>query len=130
MSLASLNSRIAVACRSVKFSFDASSFDFFDLKVMSSVAPVIRQFFAVSRRLDPLMISMIRSMISTARIRPSWTSRFSVSFARRFVYFRVLISFWNFREASRICFNPRTSGLPSAMQSMLTPKVSSNFVFL
>ena len=101
-----------------------------DLNLIPSVSPEIRQFFACLRLVLPLRISIIRSMILHAFIRPSLISLLSYSFLRRVVYFLVLISYWNSTLYLIMSLSPRTSGLPSAIVSILTPKVSSNLVFL
>ena len=123
-------SRIAVVCLSVKRSFAASRFDCSDLKLMLSVIPSVKQALASFTFLLPRRISMIRSMTSVALIRPSWISFLSRSFARSVWYLRVASSYWKFTWWRMIGTIPIVSGFPSATANMLTPKVSSSFVFL
>ena len=73
---------------------------------------------------------MIRSITSHALIRPSCTSRRSISLRRRFWYLRVATSNWKSTWCSITCLRLNVSGLPSATASMLTPNVSSKRVFL
>ena len=85
-------SRMADACFSVKQSLDASFFDFCVLKVIFSVSPLIRQDLASFKLLLPRRISIIKSIISQALIRPSLISFCSNSFLRRVSYFLVSTS--------------------------------------
>ena len=99
------------------------------MKRMPSVTPFTRQSLAWGRVLLPRRISIIRSMQSQALMRPSCISFFSRSLARRVLYFRVQISYWNSTEWRMTGTRPRVSGFPSATASILTPKVSSSRVF-
>ena len=104
--------------------------DFSVLKLIPSVFPVIRQSFAILRFLLPLSISIIRSIILQARMSPSLISLLSSSLFRSVVYFLVASSNWKSIWCVIICLSPSVSGLPSTIASMLTPNVSSSFVFL
>ena len=70
-SLESLSSSIAVACFSVNERFFASATEPLYLKSIPSVLPVIRHVFAILTVLEPLIISIIKSITSHASIRPS-----------------------------------------------------------
>ena len=121
---------MAFACFSVKFNCCAIREDSFDRNRIPSVTPLVRQFLTIVLSLEPRRISMIRSMILHARIRPSWISLFSSSLFRSVVYFRVAISYWKATFCAMMLFSPSVSGLPPAIAIMLTPKVSSRRVFL
>ncbi len=123
-------SKIADAWRSVKSSFAACLRDFSLRNLIAPVSPFIRQFFASFIFLLPRKISIIRSITSQARISPSCTSFFSCSFASSVLYFLVASSYWNSTWWRIIGTMPIVSGLPFATESMLTPNVSSSFVFL
>ena len=68
--------------------------------------------------------------MSHALIRPSLISLLSSSFFRSVWYFLVLSSYWKSIWCLIIFLNPKVSGLPSTIASMLTPNVSSSLVFL
>ena len=123
-------SKMALACFSVNISWAAMILDSLDLNLMPSTLPSTRQAFAMARSLDPRKISMTRSITLQALIRPSWISLRSCSLANRLVYFLVATSNWKSTLALMICFKPIVSGLPFAIASILTPKVSSRRVFL
>ena len=121
---------MALAWASVNLSWEAITSDSRVLNLIPAVLPSTRQAFACCLSLEPLRISIIRSITLQALIRPSWISFLSCSFLRRLVYFLVASSNWKSVQAFRIFFMPMVSGLPSAMASILTPKVSSSLVFL
>ena len=73
---------MASAWRSVNRSMEAIFFEIFDLKVMLSVRPWVRQALASWTLRLPRRISMIRSITSQALMSPSWISFFSSSLAR------------------------------------------------
>ena len=123
-------SRIACACRSVKCSCCAIISDAGFLNVILSVTPSVRHALASLILRLPRRISIMRSMTLQALIKPSWISFLSSSFARSVLYLRVAISYWNCTWWRMIGTIPIVSGLPSATASILTPKVSSSFVFL
>ena len=124
------SSKIAVACASVNKSFAACLRDFSVRKLIPSVIPSDRHAFAIFKVLLPRIISIIKSITSTARIRPSWISFLSSSFSRSTLYLCSVFWYWNSMKLRRIPFKFKVSGLPSAIASILTPNVSSNFVFL
>ncbi len=121
---------MAEAWRSVKCSFLASASKPGVRKWILEISPFIRQALASFKLLDPRRIAMIRSITSQAAIRPSCTSFLSSSFWRRTWYFFLVFTCWKSRKCFKIPRRVRVSGLPPAMASMLTPKVSSSFVFL
>ena len=100
------------------------------MKTTPLVSPFVRQFSASFRFLEPRITAITRSMMLQAAIRPSWISRLPSSFSRSTRYFRSRISCWKRSHSARILGRLMTSGLPSQMASILTPKVSSSFVFL
>ena len=93
ISLYKRKSSIACACFSEKFRLLAYSSDSLLLNFILSVIPFIRQFLASLRLLLPRSISIIRSIISHALIRPSLISFCSISLLRSVVYFLVFISY-------------------------------------
>ncbi len=123
-------SSMAFACFSVKLSWEAITFDSLERNFIPVVFPSVRQAFAMALSLEPRRISITRSITLQALINPSWISFRSLSFSRRVVYF--LAATWNWKSTLYliICLSPITSGLPSAMASIFTPKVSSRRVFL
>ena len=86
-------SRIAEACFSVKSSLAAFFFEASVLNLIPSILPLIRQSFAILRLELPRRISIIRSIISQALIRPSLISLLASSLLRSVVYFLVFISY-------------------------------------
>ena len=121
---------MASACLFVKSRVFAAFSEVLVLNFMPSVFPSTRQASAIALSLLPRRISMIRSMQSQAFISPSWTSFFSLSLFRSVVYLRLASSYWNSTWCLMIGTIPRVSGRPSQTQSILTPNVSSSFVFL
>ena len=65
-----------------------------------------------------------------ALIRPSLISFCSNALLRSVVYLRCASSYWKSTLYFIILLSPITSGLPSAIANIFTPKVSSNLVFL
>ena len=130
ISLYNLIERIASACFSVNKRVLAASMDFFVLKVILSTTPLIKHCLASSSFFEPRSISIIKSIQSTALIRPSLISLLISSFSRRVVYFLLLISIWKSVKCLNISNNESVSGLPFTVASIFTPNVSSNLVFL
>ncbi len=121
---------MASAWGSVNWSCAAIAIEAFVLNRMPSVFPRTRQSFACWRLFDPRRISITRSITLTALMRPSWISRFFFSSARRFSYLRLVTSKEKSTLARRTALRLMVSGRPLWIASMLTPKVSSSFVFL
>ena len=118
-------SNIAPACLSVKSRPAACFFDCSDLNLIPSTLPLTRQSFAILRLALPRNISIIRSIISQALIRPSLISLLAFSFSRSVVYFLVASSYWKLMWCFIISLIPKVSGLPSTIASIFTPNVSS-----
>ena len=123
-------SRIASACISVKSKVFAIFLSSAIRYLTLSTLPVIKHSFASAFVLLPLIVSITASKTSIALIKPSCTSAFSFSFVSIVVYFRWFTSNKKLMWYSNADFKERVSGRPSAIASMLTPKVSSSFVLL
>ena len=123
-------SRIASACISVKSKVFAIFLSSAMRYLILSILPVIKHSFASAFVLLPLIVSITASRTSIALIKPSCTSAFSFSFVSIVVYFLWFTSNRKLMWCSSADFKERVSGRPSAIASILTPKVSSSFVLL
>ena len=83
MSLLRGIARMASACASVKSNPLASFLEASDLNLISAILPFTRQSFACFIDSEPLSTSIIRSITSTALMRPSTTSALALAFSSK-----------------------------------------------